>query len=996
MTSPARDSTQMLRLTMSEGLPSNTIYSLHQDRNGYLWVTTDNGITKYNGYTFRSFNATDGLPLEMFGMAEDAQGRLWVDYYGYALGYIKDNKVKFIDYNFAKETIRGFRAMTRKGKVFFLADNELIEIDSNDRPIPYTVPSYRPRVFIHPEAGKFLNIAGNRLDECHVENGKLKCRTLCNLPDSMVNVQIIQRNVTDSGFLGYAPGGNVLHFYNIYTCTYSRIDMTSYGAKETEGILLFYRINDLVHIITNGAIYLLDLNLQLIERKDDHNAIPGLSQVSYFITDSSGNEWYATTADGVLMSPSIPAVFKANKQISPLAQSVNVGMASSGNSYWWSSKKKTLYALSPELSIRFFTSFPNADVQWVEEQGDDLYIAFTQSIFNGVYTYNLHRRTMDFFTSGRQISTIDVVTPNEGRKDVGYKNDVLHSLFNLHQYKPGVFFASSRGGGIFKIDRKDDSVVIQRYSTDRYPNMIYDSLNKKYWLYNKERLLLFDPVTGKQAVMPIEQLSKLNIKGISQIQFDNRANIYILTDKLIFQFNTRSFRYRYIRPNVDLTNVYMYIQGNMLVIAGNFGLAYATISEADALTPFTIFQNIRRQYYNRVYDLMVNPANNIILTTDKAVYTLNIRQLLAAKAELSKKQDSRLVVSSPEQQVIQSTDTIYLQQEAEILTLDLINFYGSGRRQYFYKIEGEDGWQTTEAGEVFVGDQQPGRYHQMQCYVHDDIWKSKLYTFYIYRHPQWYQTSTWRATFWIAGILALLLLVAGIVLLTRNIVARSNEKRQLLTELELRALHAQINPHFIFNTLGSALYFISKRKTDDAYLHVNKFSRLLRSYLRSSRNRYITLSEELDMLKNYIELQQIRFENKFDYEIDVENKVAADSVQIPSLLLQPLVENAINHGLFHLPEEKKGMLLIKFYQGSSSDELICTIEDNGVGRRKAREIKRDSNVQEESYGTKLTGELINIFKRYEKMNIYLEYIDKPEAESGTIVKLTIRNLKYVT
>ena len=105
------------------------------------------------------------------------------------------------------------------------------------------------------------------------------------------------------------------------------------------------------------------------------------------------------------------------------------------------------------------------------------------------------------------------------------------------------------------------------------------------------------------------------------------------------------------------------------------------------------------------------------------------------------------------------------------------------------------------------------------------------------------------------------------------------------------------------------------------------------------------------------------------------------------------MENAINHGLFHRSSD--GLLFIKFRQGKDSSELICIIEDNGVGRQRSKEIKRESVIQYESYGTQLTQELIEIFRKYEDMNIYLEYTDKAGEETGTIVKLTTRNLKYV-
>jgi sensor histidine kinase YesM len=110
-------------------------------------------------------------------------------------------------------------------------------------------------------------------------------------------------------------------------------------------------------------------------------------------------------------------------------------------------------------------------------------------------------------------------------------------------------------------------------------------------------------------------------------------------------------------------------------------------------------------------------------------------------------------------------------------------------------------------------------------------------------------------------------------------------------------------------------------------------------------------------------------------------------------ILQPLVENAISHGLFH--KKTGGILKLKFYLGKTSEELICIIEDNGIGRERAKEIRKSSTAQYESYGTKLTTQLIDIFKEYEHMNIYLEYIDKESPESGTIVKLTIKNVKYV-
>jgi LytS/YehU family sensor histidine kinase len=240
-------------------------------------------------------------------------------------------------------------------------------------------------------------------------------------------------------------------------------------------------------------------------------------------------------------------------------------------------------------------------------------------------------------------------------------------------------------------------------------------------------------------------------------------------------------------------------------------------------------------------------------------------------------------------------------------------------------------------------------------------------------------------------------LVWLIVATTKRVVNRNNKAKTMQLELrnlkmavELKSIYSQINPHFIFNTLSTGLYYIKKKKMDEAYNHISSFSNLLRAYIKSSRNKYITLAEEIENLGNYISLQQSRFENKFDSEIIVANNVNPIKSTIPSLLLQPLVENAINHGLFH--KEDKGKLKIEFKQGNDESELICIIDDDGVGRDRAKLFKEEATIQTPSYGTDLVKELINIFNTNEPIRIDIEYIDKQEPETGTTVILTIKNL----
>jgi len=155
----------------------------------------------------------------------------------------------------------------------------------------------------------------------------------------------------------------------------------------------------------------------------------------------------------------------------------------------------------------------------------------------------------------------------------------------------------------------------------------------------------------------------------------------------------------------------------------------------------------------------------------------------------------------------------------------------------------------------------------------------------------------------------------------------------------------------------------------------------------------VLLSEEIDMLKRYVDLQQTRFEEKFDFELSIDNKIPVNNIQIPSLLLQPLVENAINHGLFH--KKEKGLLKLGFEQGRTSDSIVVLIDDNGVGRAESTRIRQASMTDRESYGGRLTQKLMDIFRRYEAMDIEIQYIDKELPETGTIVRLTIGNIRYI-
>lgn len=219
-----------------------------------------------------------------------------------------------------------------------------------------------------------------------------------------------------------------------------------------------------------------------------------------------------------------------------------------------------------------------------------------------------------------------------------------------------------------------------------------------------------------------------------------------------------------------------------------------------------------------------------------------------------------------------------------------------------------------------------------------------------------------------------------------------NEKlhlKQRASELEMQALRAQMNPHFIFNCLSAINHFILNKETDRASEYLTRFSRLLRMVLVNAGKSTIALEEELAMLKLYLDMEQLRFKDAFEYYIYCDAGIQPSMITVPSFILQPFCENAIWHGLLH--KEGKGQLNI--HCRMEGNTLVCTIRDNGIGRKKAAEIKVLSVEKNPSFGHKLSAERLSLFNDENDKNasfIMTDIKDEKGATAGTMVTIKIK------
>jgi len=210
------------------------------------------------------------------------------------------------------------------------------------------------------------------------------------------------------------------------------------------------------------------------------------------------------------------------------------------------------------------------------------------------------------------------------------------------------------------------------------------------------------------------------------------------------------------------------------------------------------------------------------------------------------------------------------------------------------------------------------------------------------------------------------------------------EKR--MAETEMQALRSQMNPHFLFNSLNSLEYLIMSNDEPKATGYLAKFSKLLRMILNHSREESITLEEELMALRYYLDIEAMRLGDDFKYMIQVEKKVDTERVVIPPLLLQPFVENAIWHGL--MPSDQTNKMLTVRIRPVSTDRIEFEIEDNGIGRKKAAEMRERSTVKRKSYGMDITQQRIELFNKNYPTQLSIEVFDLQDAtQTGTLVKI---------
>jgi ligand-binding sensor domain-containing protein len=506
----------------------------------------------------------------------------------------------------------------------------------------------------------------------------------------------------------------------------------------------------------------------------------------------------------------------------------------------------------------------------------------------------------------------------------------------------------------FSTNRIDTLIPKTSYSSEYEKDVFggeYDA-KRLLWLASSDGLSCYDLHNKKLTSYKLDRnIDNNRANSLSDVKIDKRGRIICASKSGIAIFNPETKRFSFIEDFNDVHHPRCY---NLKVIDSTAWVnSNAGIISLNLNTDRSFITEFREK--GKYADKQFCEIGDQLIAGLKYEYTyFNATDLL-----------KQAIPSSPVLEKIVINNRILYSNQGQSLTLkhdeNLVSFYFTAFEyndpehiHFRYKLQGADeNWtyvqEQREANYIHLP---PGDYvFVVEAGNSRGDWNTnELHVSFKIDPPYW---QTW--WFRILVVCVFIGIVTGIAYeWVRRIKKREAEKTEAnrsIAEMEMRSLRSQMNPHFIFNSLNSIQKFIWDNKQEDAAEYLTKFSRLIRMILDNSTHKLIILEDELSSLNLYVELEHRRGNNKFDYQITIEENITTDTILVPPLILQPYVENAIWHGL--LAKEGRGVLKITIIRPNEK-MLQCVIEDDGIGREKARAIRENKPGKSISYGIKIT------------------------------------------
>lgn len=949
-------------LTVDEGLSASEVYHAFQDSKGYIWFATNNGVSRFDGYSFENYDLVSGLADNtVFEIYEDYKHRVWFIPFSGNLSYFENGEVK--EYLYNSKIKQHFPNSRGPVKLSF-------HVDSLDN--VYLGLKQFGLICISPE-GVYRRLEGKFAEADLVMSpvGGNKILTSNPLSVSKYSLTYFDENCSFSSTYEEL-------FNQKLTPIYSFVQKAKDGS-------VFISVNGFIIHIKNGRLVGDVLKISAfniwMSIDDDNNLwvspfeggvcmFPNCDltkktdltllddcQVTSVLRDREGSYWFTTLNDGVFYAPNIR--IKTYSKSSGLADNrVNAIFADEN---------------------RVFVGFEMGFVDIIKHQTEIEHHSISSKNSSTTYVRSIYGDTI--------LNRVWVCTFGE----LGYFDSNGYRKINSEQViYPRKITRSIDGGywvgtvkGLRKI--KNDRVVYDSQVEDGFSGMVFSlvedckgtvwlSTINGLWKYsNKSYQYLGDKndlltrVSHSMFFNPTDSTLWIGTNGAGIVKYSRSGEVSQIS----------------VKEGLVSNSIHqLYSNANTVWVATRQGLSLISSMKQNEILNFTVDDGLPSNEITSVYSV----GNNVYVGTNRGLAVIdNGRLLLNQTPPLT--EITRLMVEGKQIPVMDSVIMLDHTQNTIDMAYVGLAYRNMGRLKYRHRMIGLDtNWVYSKSTSCLYSGLESGEYlFQVQALNSSGIWSNKSSELKFYIKPPYWQRAWFVVliTVFFAGILYLIYMVR-----VREIRRRNN----LINNMNLykqQSLRQQMNPHFIFNTLNSIQYYILERDTISSHKYLTKFARLMRMTLDNSQSPTIPLRDEIDALQIYLELEALRLEGKFSYSIDYGNNDALLDIKVPTLLIQPFVENAIWHGIMLKPEKSGSVsITIKNDEG----KIICLIEDDGVGRDEAKRIQEQNSRAHKSRGFQITQQRIELLNAmyHDKFNIQInDLFDSFNKPRGTLVSITI-------
>ena len=915
-------------------LASSYTTQVLEDQENYIWVSTDNGVTRFDGYRFQNFDISDGLPEnDIVRMFMDKQNTIWFLSQSGLVSYFSNEKIHTFPFNNKISEILNDYDIIEPRSLYVSNNSIEFNIRENGR---YLIDSLGQISTIYSLSDSINTIDMRTDDEKYFfssKNTKLKLIfenkiLLIKSPNiSKTEAVLVKHNKTTV----FISSQNNLFFIK------EKKTQTLSFEKTIKSLDIDIQGNLWVGFESGGILCYENAEVE----KPNHQELRTES-VSSIIRDRQNSIWVSTTNEGLYYIPSLE--FKKVTTDEGLVDN-NITRLDFSNNYLWAITGNNSIARIYYNNIKNY-KFDNpdftsvTDIYWYNQK---LWVSFKNKI-----SYFKGEELVDLF-----------------RLDNNYGN---HSRINRISSGVGTDLWLSKSDGFAQI--KNNKLIFESNSQNFQHlnvNSTFTEPNGDLWLACKNGLWKFE----NNKLFNYNEKNDLLSKNIIDIIKDDKTGALwmAVNDKGIVKVLNDSIWLISEKDGlISNTVTSIFLQGDNLWVGTRKGL-----SKIDILNPDfeSAIINITRNdglITNEINDVIAN-EELLFVATNRGLGFFNHKKFKLNTTV----PDVKIIGIRVEGELLEHlSKKINIDYYSNNISIDFKANHIRSRSKIEYRFrikELDKEWNYTYnriANYPFL----PSGKHTFQVEASNSQGEWSLLPKELQiniGNPFWLE--------WWFFIIILLVLILFINIWYKYLIQIRSRKEKINNEInqyKQMALTRQMNPHFIFNALNSIQHYILQNDIRLSNKFLTKFSKLIRLILDNSQETLITLDKELLALNLYLELEQLRFKEKMQYKIEISPEIDIFSIKIPPMLIQPFVENAIWHGIMN-KVKGQGLLNIEFL--SKDNKVICTIDDNGIGRDKASQINQQRNSTHQSMGTLITTDRIELINKIYKKEISVEYTD---------------------